>query len=66
MDLKMKAHSEKRSAHNLTNWFLAKVISAVHPCTKADEHVTGSLLAGTRGQMKGSLFLLKYFKERCN
>ena len=66
MDLKMKAHSGKRSAHNLTHWFLAKVISAVHPRPEADEHVTGSLLAGTSGQMKRSLFLLKYFKERCN
>lgn len=50
----------------LTHGFLAEVVSAVHPGPEADEHVTRRLLAGTGRQMKGSLFLLKYFKENCN
>ena len=50
----------------MTHRFLAKIVRAVDAGAEADEHVTCGLLAGTRGQMKGSLFLLKYFKERCN
>ena len=50
----------------MTHRFLAKIVRAVDPGAEADKHVTGGLLTGTRSQMKGSLFLLKYFKDSCN